>query len=330
MSRTSVKKAFSLMELVVVVTMAGLVILILGPGLQDMGRKTAAAVCLSNLRQIGAASWQYAAEDYREQLVPLHQTVVRTFHGEGFPNPQWAWRTAMPRSFGTRTRPLNRWCYPSLSEALGRAPTGSAVFRCPADTGYPDSEWIYEAPRAAAGIPHYDMLGNSYRFNTIGLAWAGGGGSASGFFTSGPEGHTASSIASPMPETVLYCDPMFYCFSREGENGYGPDPIPGWHGELMSDNVAYCDGSARLTRVGELYEFSDEELDEMNHADPMGGHNWSWFLLRGPTWRMDCYPTPGAQIRIYNHGGQCVTPDVSPWLLDFWPWQDYQYNPPPE
>jgi len=356
MSRTSVKNAFSLVELVVVVTMAGLAILILGPGLQDVGRKTAAAVCLSNLRQIGAASWQYAAEDYREQLVPLHQAMVRTFHGEGFPNPQWAWRTAMPRSFGgrtatvpfptpqgdvtvlqdpfgywgTRTRPLNRWIYPSFSEALEHAPTGSAVFRCPADTGYPDSEWIYEAPRAAAGIPHYDMLGNSYRFNTKGLAWAGGGGSASGFFTSGPWGHTASSIASPMPETVLYCDPIFYCFSREGENGYGPDPIPGWHGELMSDNVAYCDGSARLTRVGELYEFSDEELDEMNYADPMGGHNWRWFLLRGPTWRMDCYPTPGAQIRIYTNDGQCVTPPVSDYLLDYWPWRDYQYNPPPE
>jgi type II secretory pathway pseudopilin PulG len=356
MSRTSVKNAFSLAELVVVVTMAGLVILILGPGLQDMGRKTAMAVCLSNLRQIGAASWQYAAEDCREQLVPLHQTMVRTFHEEGFPEGSWAWRTAVPRSFGGRTatvpfpiprgyvtavlqdpfgywatgtRPLNRWISPSFSEALEHAPTGTAVFHCPADTGYPDSEWVCDAPRATAGMPHYDMLGNSYRLNPIGMYWASDHGSRGGF-TSGPWGHTASSIASPLAETVLYCDPMFYCFSMEGENGYGPDPIPGWHGELMSDNVAYCDGSARLTRVGELYEFSDEELDEMNYADPMGGHDWGWFLRRGPTWREDCYPTPGALIRIYTNDGQCVTPPVSDYLLDYWPWHDYQYNPPPE
>ncbi|HUU97718.1 MAG TPA: type II secretion system protein [Phycisphaerae bacterium] len=355
MSCTPVQKAFSLVELVIVVAMAGLVVSILAPGLQVIPQKNATAMCLSNLRQIGAASWSYAAEDAREQLVPLHQAMVRTFHGEGFPEPIWAWVTAVPRSFGgrtatvpfpmgggdcealqddngywaTRTRPLNRWFYPSLAEGLERTPTGPAVFHCPADTGYPDSEWIVDAPGEAVGIPHYDMLGNSYRFNTIGLLWAGSSGSRGGF-TSGPWGHTASSIASPLEETVLYSDPMFYNFSMIGENAGGPDPIPGWHGELMSDNVAYCDGSARLTRVGELYEFSDEELDEMNYADPGGGHDWHWFLRRGPTWREDCYPTPGAQIRVYTGGGGCVTPDVSPWLLDFWPWQDYQYNPPPE
>lgn len=92
----------------------------------------------------------------------------------------------------------------------------------------------------------------------------------------------------------------------------------------MSDNVAYCDGSARLTRVGELYEFSDEELEEMGYT-PM--FDQDTFLRRGPTWREDCYPTPGAQIRIYNANNQNVTPPV---YWTGWPFDDYQFNPPPE
>ena len=350
MSRTPVQKAFSLVELMVVVAMAGLVVSILAPGLQVIPQKNATAMCLSNLRQIGAASWSYAAEDAREQLVPLHQTMVRTFHGEGFPNPRWAWVTAIPRAFGgrtatvsfpmgggdcealqdedgywaTRTRPMNRWFYPYLAEGLQRAPDGLAVFECPADVGYPDSEWILDAPAAAGGIPHYDMLGNSYRLNAIGIYWASSYGSSGGF-TSGPWGHTASSIASPLSETVLYCDPLFYNFSRWDPEPL-PPPIPGWHGELLSDNVAYCDGSARLTERGEIYEFSDEELEEMGYAP---GWDPDTFLRRGPTWREDCYPTPGSHIRIYTGQGNCVTPPVSGDVLDYWPWHDYQFNPPP-
>ena len=77
MSHPPVQKALSLVELMVVIAMAGLVVSILAPGLQVIPQKNATAMCLSNLRQIGAASWSYAAEDAREQLVPLHQTMVR-------------------------------------------------------------------------------------------------------------------------------------------------------------------------------------------------------------------------------------------------------------
>jgi prepilin-type N-terminal cleavage/methylation domain-containing protein len=350
MARLTHKNAFTLIELVVVVAIVGLAIATVGPGLANLGQKRRTASCLSNLRQIAAASWQYAAEDPREQLVPLHQTNVRLFHYAGFPDREWSWLTAIPRSFGgrtatapfpmdngvatvmqddsghwaARTRPLNRLFLTPASRRL-------ELFHCPAVAGYPDSAWTYlDAPDECVGIPCYDFLGNSYRFNGIGLVWTGTGMSAKGFFTSAPWGHTASSLASALDDIVLYCDPLFYNFARCGEGSDYADPIPDWHGELMSDNVAYCDGSARLTRVGELYEFSDEELDEMNYADPAGGHDWTWFLRRGPTWRLDTYPTPGAQIRMYTSSGMNVTPDVSPSLLEFWPWHDYQYNPPPE
>jgi len=343
MFRPPVRKAFSLIELVVVVALAGLVVSILAPGLQAVRQKNATAVCLSNLRQIGAASWVYAAEDYREQLVPLHQTMVRTFHGEGFPNTVWAWVTAIPRAFGgrtatvpfpmdggdcevlqdedgywaARTRPLN-YCF------IKPASRGMELFHCPADSGYPDSPWSFpNAPEECVGIPHYDMLGNSYRLNNIGIWWWRSWGSGGGF-TSGPWGHTASSLAEPLADIVLYSDALFYNFAFYGEGSDYADPIPGWHGELMSDNVAYCDGSARLTRVGELYEFSDEELEEMGYTPDFDQHV---FLRRGPTWREDCYPTPGAQIRIYNADNQNVTPGV---YYSGWPFDDYQYNPPPE
>ena len=166
------------------------------------------------------------------------------------------------------------------------------------------------------------MFGNSYRTHRIGLFWAAGPGTVNGFFDSGVWGHTASSIQSPLSRTVLYSEPLFYEFSRVGE-GSGLPPIPGWHGRLMSDNVAYCDGSARMTRVGVLETFTSAQLAKMGYTPSFSSR---WFLRRGPTWRTDSFPTPGAQIRVFRENGQNITPTVR-WTG--WPFDDHQFNLPP-
>ena len=345
MFKKPAEKAFTLMELVVVLAVGALLISILLPGLNKAGNRGQGAMCLANLRQIAAGSLAYANEDAREQIVPLHRMMVSTLAATGWGGTEWSWRTAMPSSFGgrtatkpfptgsglvtvmmedpglwsTSTRPLNDYIY------------SEGVFHCPADTGYPDSEWVGEAPPVAAGIPCFQMLGNSYRCPNLGLVWVSGS-LRVGSFTSGVWGRRASSIVNAS-ETVFYSDPLFYSFARAAAcPGPPSDPIPGWHGELLHDNVAYCDGSARLTRVDPITQFTPEQLEQMGYTP---NFQWYWFLRRGPTWTMDCYPSLGSIINVWSPDGTWVTPPLYYLGYTGWPFEALlfdgypQFNPPP-
>lgn len=346
MARTHLRNAFTVIDLAVVLATTALLAAIVVPGVARLDRDSGRAMCLANLRHIGAATLVYAAEDPRNQMVPLHRMMVSTLHSEGWKGTTWGWRTAWPISFGgrtairpfpteagnvtvlmdpnglwgARTRPLNGY----LDAVPQPSDKGLAVFHCPDDTGYPDAGWASGVPPEATNIPCYDFLGNSYRINALGIVWLSGPNSI-GSFTSGPGGHTASSIASPLAETVLYCDPLFYALVRaRGAPNY--PRVFGWHGEFLADNVAYCDGSARMTQVGEIHQFTPAQLAAMGYTQSFP---YQWFLARGPSWRMDCYPTPGALIKMWDPTGHCVTPDPGGGGYTGWPFDNHQYNLPP-
>ncbi|MFH1747306.1 MAG: hypothetical protein ABIG44_09720 [Planctomycetota bacterium] len=338
MYRGNNPNAFTAIELLTVAAVFTLLALLALPALKAGGRTRGQVTCLANLREIGRASLFYATDDAREQIVPMHRLSVSTLVGAGFGGTEWSWRTALPFAYGgrtpvspfpteagmvtvmmdengywgTHTRPLN----PYTSGA-------PEVFHCPEDTGYPDADWILDAPWEAANIPCWDFLGNSYRINSLGVVWLSGS-LRTGAFTSAPLGHWASSLASPLDETVLYCEPLFYSWAYAAANDSQLPQVPGWHGETLSDHVAYCDGSARMTELGELYVFSQEELAEMGYTTAFSQR---FFLRRGPTWQMDCYHTPGSLIRIFAPNGTSVTPTPN---YTGWPFDDYQYNLRPE
>jgi hypothetical protein len=329
----------------VVVAAAGALLLTMtitgARGIRARGRQTS---CLENMHRIGAATLAYAIDDPRNQAVPLHRMHVSTHMSDGIPSP-WSWRTALPFSFGGRTAtvpmptaqgdvtvmtdPAGYWgakTKPLNSYLAGPASVGLETFHCPADTGFV-APWGQSAPAEAAGIPCFDFLGNSYCSTRLGVLWVSGA-TATGFSVTTPIGHTAASLESPLAETVLYCDPFFFAYSAMLAGDPNAPPLPGWHGELMADNVAYCDGSARRTQVGELYEFTDEELDEMGVSPAFDDS----LLRRGPDWQMDCYPTPGAVIQVFNDNGSVVF-DVASYLqmagFRGWPFDDFQINEAP-
>jgi type II secretory pathway pseudopilin PulG len=337
-------RATTLIEVLAAGGVLGVLATLAGPGLARLGDEQKKALCLTNLRQIGAASWQYAWDDARYQLVPLHRSMVRTSASNGWNGTAWWWRTTMPGTFGGQTatrsfptggsdvvvmtdpngiwaaatRPLNRYVPILLSQAKPALAQGKPNFRCPADTGYPNSNWVQDCPPAARGIPCYDFLGNSYRYTPTGLVWVNGV-NATGFFISGVWGHTAGSIASPPERTVLYSDSLFPNITY-----YNGDFAPGWHGEMLSDQVVYVDGSARMTARGTIHEFTGEELKELGYTPNFG---WEYFLWQGDTWQTDSYPTPGAQIRMYSDAGQQMTPN--PDYYTGWPFDNYQHNERP-
>lgn len=321
----SQNKAFSITELVMVLGGLGLLATLILPLPQSLRQRERSAACLANLERIGAASLAYAAEDARQQLVPLNMTDVTPLHGAGW-GSIWGWRTALPHSFGGQTPttafPIGGGLTVMLDSYWGADPNpwGAAAralnpfveaaggtlqtYHCPADAGYPVAvtEWTSpDVPASAAGIPCFEMLGNSYRANHAGAVWFQGSdySVASGSLYVGPSGHSAEYILEPA-RAVLYSDPMFYTAVRQLSDAEQTDPIVGWHGFLMADNVLYSDGAARLTEIGSLYQFNAQELQDLFLYDT---HPSSWLLRRGANWQMDCYPAPGAVIHTYTEPG---------------------------
>jgi hypothetical protein len=335
---------------VLVVVAAGAVLLtMVATGASRVRARGRGVSCLANLQRIGAATITYSLDDPRNQAVPMHRMMVSTHGADGFTDALWLTRTVLPSSFGGRTatapmptedgditvmtdpagywgaktKPLNRYL-------AGPASVGLETFHCPADTGYVE-DWGYVGPAEAANIPYFDFLGNSYTMTTAGMQWITGEPgpgyfAPQAFFRVTPAGHTAESIESPLSETILYCDPFFRQYTMRLASNPDIQPLPGWHGELMADNVAYCDGSARRTQIGELRQFTDEELEAMGVTQVFP---WYVFLRRGPDWQMDCYPTPGALIRVYDDNGLPLMPQDPVAYYEGWPLDDHQVNEAP-
>lgn len=357
---------FTLIELLVVVAIIALLISILLPSLQGAREQAKRAKCLANMKSISQASVGYASEDKREIITPIHQMAASTLNytgwtgtftrmdGAAYGQAEGASRVAIPTSFGGRTaqvpfgqtrvmldiaedsagsdrwlaktRPLNRFALGTAEQSDSKS---MELFHCPSDAGYPQHNFIQDAPLQVADIPLYDIVGNSYRINVAGMFWRSGNFGFNGAFSVGAWGHKYSSLQDT-GKLAMYTEPVFYnasrVFTTPGEPG-----IVGWHKGLMADNVAFCDGSARHTRAIQLVAWPDQLLRDMQYTDPDGALDWRWFLRRGDTWKTDCYPTPGARIVVRTPAGAAVTPAIAPPTIpqnavSRWPFRAHQDN----
>jgi prepilin-type N-terminal cleavage/methylation domain-containing protein len=349
MAPTRVQRAFTLIELLVVVAIIALLISILLPSLQGAREQGKRVRCQSNLRQVAQASLSYATEDSREQIIPIHGSMIRACIAPAG-DTQWCWRTCEPYSYGgrtatvrfgpngitaltddngmwaARTRPLNRYIYNGVSSGDSKR---MELYHCPSDTGYPnDAQWVQDAPSDVVhDIPLYDMVGNGYRINPCGAMWVGNGGVAA--FSVGSYGHPASTIEGPS-RVVMMSEPMFYNFSRQGDGWMPPEmlAVTGWHRKPLTDNVGFCDGSGRTVRVGRIISYAGqtELLREMDYCT----WDWAYFLRRGTSWQTDSYPSPGAAIVKYDAVNQPMANIQS--LVGGqtgWPFKVYRVNLPP-
>jgi type II secretory pathway pseudopilin PulG len=340
MSSRPRRAALTMVEVLVVVGAAALLGAVATPSVMRLHARDNQATCLSNLRQIAMASHTYAAEDPRTQLVPLHRGDVTTLTSIGFPSTV-GWSKALPRAFGgaTPTQPITTYGGTVITVMLdsyyGGDPTlnpwGAAtrplnsyvpggnteLFHCPADAGDPLSA-------GSPGAPCFDCFGNSYRSDSIGVVWIAGAGLMRARLSSGAQGHAAWDIENPA-RTILYPEPDFYWFTRYPT---GQGEMPGWHGQAFSDNVAYCDGSARITVAGPRQDFSLEELQAMGFC-PDYVADYETFLRRGPGWQADCYPAPGAVIQVFSDSGVSLWDPVSIEYASGWPFEHYTLNEVP-
>ncbi|GMU81047.1 MAG: hypothetical protein AMXMBFR47_09180 [Planctomycetota bacterium] len=362
---------FTLIELLVVVAIIGLLLSILLPGLSGARDQAKRSRCLANLRSIGQASLAYASEDRREHVIPIHLSHVSSVAATGWTERWWwgnvsagAWggRSAQvsypqesgatnvmldpgpgepippgarPDIWGAKTRPLNKFTYGELGASDARM---LEVFHCPADAGFPSLDEVQDINTSdfsnrSARIPFYDLIGNSYRIFPVGMIWGTTGTTHRGAFTTGAWGHRLSSLQN-LGRLILYTEPMFYSLGRQ-EAGTAPGVyrIKGWHNRVATDNCAFVDGSARSTVAQQLANYEQSVLEDMRYTDPNGSYDYRWFLRRGASWQVDCFPTPGALITRYDAAGMpMMTLDranLPPTTRSRWPFAGYQENMAP-
>ena len=327
--------AFTLIELLVVVAIIAMLMAILLPSLAAVKTRARRAAGLANLQQIGLGLQQYTQDDHRNQLVPLTPVMVRidegiykrtamwfTWGGSSAVEPLyrengtevWISEQSPNPYYGTAQRTLTTYLYPNIADG----PQDLAVFHCPADTGYPEmaAGLVDEMPVANAYRPLYDILGNSYRANLAHL-WAGSFGGINRF-SYGIWGQKLDALEKTS-EIVWGGDPLFFTMlGSKTDSGLAETQCYGWHGEYMSDNMVFADGSARLTcvaGVGQADTMPDEADLEMYGVDLGLQH----LLVRSKGWQVDCFPRPGVAF-----GRFVVT------QFNSWPYASYRKTPPPD
>ena len=335
MRRYRTTTGFTLIELLVVIAIIALLVGILLPSMSQAREQAKRAYCLSNLRSIGAAALSYAAEDSKELIIPIHQMMTSYMPSGDY----WMWRTVNWFSFGGRsaplpfltdsgprplddtsrwaahTRPLNRYIYGDIMTADEAA---LKLYRCPSDRGYPYHEDIDDSPIENADRPCYDTLGSSYRASLYCMlpprrsAYIGA-------FAIGPWGHMLSTIPNAS-QVAVFGEPTFFNMIGMDNGVVNPDPViaMGWHGKMMVDNLVFCDGSARPTRAAG-HEAVDEQIAR---AKMEVGNNWD-LISRGPGWRFDLWPTPGARIWAHNPDDKFWNPGYT--ALPFERWKTWPF-----
>ncbi|MCP4590655.1 MAG: DUF1559 domain-containing protein [bacterium] len=181
-SSTRSAQGFTLVELLVVVSIIGLLVSLLLPSLSKAREQAKQVKCQTNMRSINTALLTYAAEFDAFPIVVLTTD-------EGCPRGycSWSyggwlgknpfWRTALGgyRQIPANRRPLT--VYMNKNEVAAPVQTGPGakdleevtgqpVFRCPSDTV--STQWRWWVASADDTYSAYDDVGTSYQMNSFG------------------------------------------------------------------------------------------------------------------------------------------------------------------
>lgn len=237
---------FTLIELIVTVTIAAILLSLILPALsrtRESGRRIA---CVNNLRQIYTAFTCYV-EDNNERFfwgtpttVPPESDAMDWYIWGGTTNTLYTgpqdpifrvnYFTFPSTGITRELRVLNKYVDNNLD-----------VFRCPSDKGRSDV-YVFGAKSL------YECVGNSYAFNSWGGAIPG----------AGLNGLRFSNVRTPS-KTILFCDTDGAGGSLSDTNTYWHNPQGSWR------NVCYVDGHIKFVKIS----------SGLSGTDP-NGTEWSW------------------------------------------------------
>ncbi|MHC4611820.1 MAG: prepilin-type N-terminal cleavage/methylation domain-containing protein [Planctomycetota bacterium] len=311
---------FTLVELLVVVSIIALLISILLPSLKCAREQTKRAVCLANCKGIATASLIYVhpmlfnapLDAAMRRLIAAHGFGGKSGRGKEGSNV-FFWGTGAQK--GPGTRPLNKFIYKDgfQNYALDPGPGFSNwkkderldldLYACPGDNGYQGIHWT---SWKNSKLTSYDHYGTSYAANIL---WIFGGMPVPGCPTApccksnAPFMRPLSRI--PNPSNTLYYEENVgrYTFWADpvarGCGQYTPEQgiVSGWHGctDKTKDwlfNVSFADAHAATVRMkGTL----NPDIGEY----PSGGYsNWMCVIIRGSGWQRDTLPSPPVATHV--------------------------------
>jgi prepilin-type N-terminal cleavage/methylation domain-containing protein len=285
--------AFTLLELLVVISIIALLISILVPAMTGAKNEASAAKCLANLREISSATSQYMENDERRQIIWYHYPVdprfggsVRTctpwvFGGFKAPNPNEDDSNVDSSLYPAQLRPLNGILAADVQGSLSPNIRGDDiidVYKCSADRSNSTSIISEDITNVEEeGRSSWEANGSSYTLNT---RWAQGYANANGgnftledYLYGMPEDRIPFAqrlaphlVGDGASRFIMWVEQGFYSATYRASpdlpNGAAPKRR-GWHRKFSNWCVGFADGHA-------LYGFYDTRLSNGG----MGGTIW--------------------------------------------------------
>lgn len=234
----STSRAFSLLELLVVVAVVAVLVSLLLPMLLHARESGYRAVCGSNLRQLNVG-WSSYLQNNKDRFPQFGQQPDWTYGGASFVGPD-------ERPVLAADRPINR--YLAENSAAGQGTELSAIFRCPSDVG------VFRRGDLSRGNPGSSVLTNGSCFREFGTSYRANGmllnSTLAGLDTLDRPLYLHE-IQVDLSRLLLTGDAGWYYASRDDGNAEATLEAS-WHSTRDAGNMLAADGSTRFVRFGDL------------------------------------------------------------------------------
>jgi prepilin-type N-terminal cleavage/methylation domain-containing protein/prepilin-type processing-associated H-X9-DG protein len=264
--RSNRRDGFTLLELLVTISVIGVLMGILIPALSTARCEGTKVKCLANLRELGMAFSTYSTDDDKNMSTPVHPKAECTWRYDGEYEYGGATGVDVMGSvdFKAENRILNRYVFTDPNDAR------MSFYQCPSDKGIQSvpvnfDPWFFIP--VAKDKPCYVNTGTSYRLNNQ-IDFVHGSNQFYGPYLRPTNQIADSSTTVLLEETV----------TEVAKWNVPSFSTMGWHRKTNIFNVMFADGHAGAIHLA-------------GQTDASADYDGYW-ILRGENWRMDCYPRP--------------------------------------